>query len=162
MIEKIKDIEIAVENGAYFSALALALTLPDVCGKIAFPEERTKKDWYSKWYDKYCGSSLPTGVSKNLPVFDGKFCYCLRCSYLHSGIVDNDVPINKFSFTKNGCDFNCSVTYINSKVEKTIVCEIKKLCKLICIGVEWFIQEFENKKAIEDITISISDFHEVL
>ena len=36
MIDKIiKDIETSLENGAYLGALALALTLPDICGKAA-------------------------------------------------------------------------------------------------------------------------------
>ena len=38
MIDKIiKDIETSLENGAYLGALALALALPDICGKAAYP-----------------------------------------------------------------------------------------------------------------------------
>ncbi|EMX0193793.1 hypothetical protein AAFX88_004872 [Bacillus cereus] len=34
MLDKIKEIEIALKNKSYLSALALSLTLPDICGKL--------------------------------------------------------------------------------------------------------------------------------
>jgi hypothetical protein len=40
---------------AYLSALALTLTLPDICGKAAYPEIKTAGDRYRKWYDEQIG-----------------------------------------------------------------------------------------------------------
>ena len=34
----IEEVELNIEDGRWQSALALALTLPDICGGIAFPE----------------------------------------------------------------------------------------------------------------------------
>ena len=50
MINKlVEDINKALDNEAYFSALSLALTLPDICGKAEFPETKSGRryiDWY--------------------------------------------------------------------------------------------------------------------
>lgn len=36
LIKLVEDIERAIEHECYFSALALALTLPDICGKAEY------------------------------------------------------------------------------------------------------------------------------
>ena len=38
----LNDIKIAKDNKAYLSALALALTIPDICGKIEYKYKATK------------------------------------------------------------------------------------------------------------------------
>ena len=37
MLEKIEAIEKALDNKSFLPALALALTLPDICGQIEYP-----------------------------------------------------------------------------------------------------------------------------
>ena len=37
-LDRIREIEENIEDGRFQSALALAVTLPDICGGIAFPE----------------------------------------------------------------------------------------------------------------------------
>ena len=37
-LHRIEEVELNIEDGRWQSALALALTLPDICGGIAFPE----------------------------------------------------------------------------------------------------------------------------
>ena len=36
-LHRIEEVELNIEDGRWQSALALALTLPDICGGIAFP-----------------------------------------------------------------------------------------------------------------------------
>ena len=38
VLEKINAIRVALEKECYLPALALALTLPDICGQIEYPE----------------------------------------------------------------------------------------------------------------------------
>ena len=53
MIDKIvSDIRNAIENDCYIAALALALTLPDVCGKAEYPNAGNGKR-YKNWYIIY-------------------------------------------------------------------------------------------------------------
>ena len=45
MIKRVlEDIKIAYNNKAYFSALALTLTIPDICGKIQYKNDSNLKD----------------------------------------------------------------------------------------------------------------------
>ena len=37
-LDRIREIEENIEDGRFQSALALAVTLPDICGGIAFPD----------------------------------------------------------------------------------------------------------------------------
>ena len=37
-LDRIEEVELNIVDGRWQSALALALTLPDICGGIAFPE----------------------------------------------------------------------------------------------------------------------------
>ena len=53
MIDKlIEEINKALENELYFSALSLALTLPDICGKAEYPDKGSTSR-YQLWYDEY-------------------------------------------------------------------------------------------------------------
>jgi len=63
-----KDIKKAQGAGACYSALALALTIPDVCSQA---EGIPYWDWFDKW-------------AKNNDYFNGSHCYALRCAFLHS------------------------------------------------------------------------------
>ena len=52
---KISEIRKALKLELYNCALALALTLPDVCGKVEFPNAGVSKR-YKEWFDKYAQS----------------------------------------------------------------------------------------------------------
>jgi hypothetical protein len=69
------DMLIAVEAGAYHSALALALTIPDICGAIEYPTEPAANRRYRNWFDAWCQL-----IQSTMGAAD---CWALRCSYLH-------------------------------------------------------------------------------
>ena len=48
----IKEIKVALDNECYMVALMSALTLPDICGKSAYPQLFVGKR-YVKWCDTY-------------------------------------------------------------------------------------------------------------
>lgn len=68
--------------GAQHSALALALTLPDICGSIEYPNEGKVGVRYRNWCDTW-GRMLAVS---------GADCYALRCAYLHSGSEEFSGP----------------------------------------------------------------------
>jgi hypothetical protein len=98
MIEILDDIEKSLKAEVYRPALALALTLPDICGKIEFSEltqNGSTKQHYVKWYDENLTKyDYPEEFEERLK-FDGEKCYRLRCAYLHSGNIDG-VSIDEF------------------------------------------------------------------
>ena len=87
MIEKIEEIRISLKNGTYLSALALALTLPDICSQIEASASKGNRDLYIKWVNTHVLSGY---FDVQIPGFDeamfaGNVCYSLRCNFLHSG-----------------------------------------------------------------------------
>jgi len=87
MVDKIiKDIDISLENGAFLGALALALTLPDICGKAEFPDMKPTKR-YKKWYKKHVETILkPISPSaQDMPYLSAEVVHSLRCCFLHQG-----------------------------------------------------------------------------
>ncbi|WP_241331235.1 hypothetical protein [Burkholderia cenocepacia] len=77
----------AVAQENWYSALAIALTLPDLCAKLETPNEGSRVRyvrWYGEWVEaKY---TFHAGLERTRHVFlTGLDCYALRCSYLHEG-----------------------------------------------------------------------------
>ena len=53
MIEQlVNEINGLLRDGYPYSALGIALTLPDICGNIAYPNTKVA-DHYKKWYSEY-------------------------------------------------------------------------------------------------------------
>lgn len=75
-LHRVNEIKLNIEDGRWQSALALALTLPDICGGIAFPElvkryrdgrvmldkqknpTRDVGAQYIRWFDEYAAGFL--------------------------------------------------------------------------------------------------------
>lgn len=49
------DIERCLDNGIYMPALGMALTIPDICGKVVYPKCKVSKFSYIAWYDEFQG-----------------------------------------------------------------------------------------------------------
>lgn len=97
----ISEIEDNLKNKNYISALHLALSIPDMLGKVAFPELSSSKKRYIEWFDEnvrnisfgYLYSKEPFDVGEGFPKMSGSVCYALRCSMFHEG--DNDIIDSK-------------------------------------------------------------------
>lgn len=105
ILQLIRDIRKALENDLYFTALCSALTLPDICGKVAYPEKISSRKRYILWYDKEIGIYEKNHEDKNnMPYLSGEVIYSLRCALLHEGnpnvkndTLRNNKPIDYFS-----------------------------------------------------------------
>ena len=72
----------------FYAALAGALALPDIAGKL---DGRTggSKPRFISWFDDYILPSYTVNVGGHHHVFlSGEDCYALRCAYLHEGEFD--------------------------------------------------------------------------
>jgi len=74
-----ESIYLALENEAWYSALALALCIPDIC--IGF-EGKRGQNAYVDWFETYMPEKYH---SAEIDKLSGKNCYALRCAYLHDG-----------------------------------------------------------------------------
>lgn len=106
MLNKIiDDINQALENDCLLSALALALTLPDVCGKAEWPKNGIGQR-YIRWFDDYVGVSehctCTACQEAQMPYLSGEVVYCLRNNFLHQTTLD--VESTKIKASDNHID----------------------------------------------------------
>ena len=92
-LHRIEEVELNIEDGRWQSALALALTLPDICGGIAFPEivkryrngravldrnQRPTRDvgnQYIRWFDTYAAPFFKVSAQDISPYICGERCW---------------------------------------------------------------------------------------
>ena len=144
-LDRISEIEICLENECYISALALALTLPDICGKAEYPNKSVGKR-YIQWYDQYVGSyqKSQSPYSADMPYLSGEVVYSLRNNFLHAGnpniekekIKDELCKIDQFHLIagKSLIGDTSRVSYGKElKVEERgYVVNIRLLCMRLC------------------------------
>lgn len=117
------EIEKNIKSKAFLSALIMSLTIPDMLGKLAYPELDKVTDRYIKWFDEnvrdstfgYLYSENPLGINDFGPKMCGEVCYALRCKLFHEGVNDikdkTKARINEFVLSFADEDFvrgNCS------------------------------------------------------
>ena len=82
MINKlIDDMDNALKANCYLSALSIALILPDICGKAAYPKKLVGKR-YIKWFDENIGAYEQDTHKNSLPHLNGELVYNLRNCFL--------------------------------------------------------------------------------
>lgn len=151
----LNDIENSIKSDAYLSGLALALTLPDICGKIEKDGANNREkyiNWFDKWvYSKTYKLSENKGFTEdNFLKIDGNICYALRCCFLHAGNFDlksKGENIDRFQFcigkeNKNNGNlysymFDRSGNVINIRIQLNVV----EFLQNMIYGVKIFIKE---------------------
>ena len=183
MRETIAAIRDAVEKECWLPALALALTIPDVLGQIAYPEmvnrrgDRLVGQQYRCWFHENVEHRFADHIGYNdnwdakRPYFSADMCYKLRCEMLHSGSDDIEFEygdqeddrdyVYDFELRIHACDSFGSwwVTPHGDErvVEHVRVCiDIKTLCDALCDEAERFMQHV-NDEAIAAHSIRIVD-----
>lgn len=151
MLNRINAIDKALNDENPHAALALALTLPDICGQMEYPGQRVG-DRYIAWFDKFVA---PQYIIENKKQFDGKICYQLRCSYLHSGNTDVHKYVDNF---KLACIKGNSVQFFNSFSEdgKTIELDVKGLCYFICNAAKNYYEAATKEKIFAKYSTEIT------
>ena len=152
----INDIKKSLSEELYFSALSLALTLPDICGSVEFPNKQIHER-YIKWYDNYIGSYLKEVSDKTSPgnpYLCGEVVYNLRNCFFHNGqpgivtkkIKDESNKITKFLLfvgdSRGLQEFTISVLDMPFKA---MVVDVSYLCDLICDAALYYYNENKDR-----------------
>lgn len=136
MIYKIIDeINKCLDNECYIVALMTALTLPDICGAIEFPND-LEGARYKKWYAEHIGAYESYPRDKNMPYPSADVIYNLRCSMVHNGNPSvNCAKTNLTSFelwiTKD-MSSGGSASYCSETGERSLELGIRNICFKIC------------------------------
>lgn len=165
MLDRIEEIGRCIEAKCYYGALALALTLPDICGQIEYPQEKRVGIRYVNWFNTFvkpfCFIDSPDAPTNQ---FDGESCYALRCAFLHSGNYDlkqqkGSIDIDVFRLhidiaeKQNGV-YN-SYTFMDNKC--TVDLDLYGLCNIIVIAAKIFYEKADDKSLFDNFTSTICE-----
>ena len=142
-------VEQAVAAKNYYAALAISLTLPDVCANLETPGAKTR-DRYIAWVTKYLMSRYPKlgstlGPQRSITPED---FYALRCSYLHEGTDDLttqriQTTLKAFRFVEPGGNSTVHSNYMFGALQ----IQVDIFCRDICDGVrEWGAAKAQNQE----------------
>ena len=165
----IDDMNNALSANCYLAALSIALMLPDICGKAAYPNLKVG-DRYKAWYDEFVGKyEVPPAEEScpddtKMPYLSGEVVYSLRNSFLHQGtpniesekIKAEENKIDNFSLvieSKNKFGIYSDASGLwNGKI-RTYRVNIRRLCFIIGANASAYYKENKSKFNFFNYTI---------
>ena len=160
-----ESIKQSLENGNWYSAIAIALTIPDICAKINDGTKSNGKK-YAQWFDTYVGDNYKTNYSQSQlemvreysteqdyqnmlkgTKLSGNDCYALRCAYLHEGTGEITTQrareiLDEIKFVEPNHRMNMHGSIINNK----LVLHIDEFCQHLLSGVEIWIDNLDDEQ----------------
>jgi hypothetical protein len=154
LYEYLEDIHVALDAGAFYSALALALTIPDICGAIEFPElvgESHSGDRYRGWFDEWCGR-----LHSRMTAAD---CWAARCCYLHLaseefvGRAAKKAALSRIQFTRGKSGGVWVSEYSKSETGgKVVRIPLEDFCHDMTTSADgWLCTRFDDKQVMSDV-----------
>lgn len=160
VLRLVDEIRKSLDNDIYLSALMTALTLPDICGKAEFPNDKPAIR-YKKWYDEHIGKyeQDERTKEKDIPYESGEVIYNLRNSLIHSGNPDiNETTCNIQEFElliedkrrTSICTSAAGIIhdYDGDEVVKTtrsLCINVRQLCFKLCACAEYYYKNNKDK-----------------
>ncbi len=170
MLSLIKDIEKALQCNCLRVALGMALTLPDICGQVEYPEIKAVGERYIKWCDNYLkNQGFITIDGSGDKVIFGDMCYKLRCAYLHSGNLElnqrekDDFP--EFSLlmcNKEDRGIYCEPLHRDLQdKDLMITIDVRHLTLVLCNAAREYYEKYEDKMDFNNHHIKIDDVEKI-
>jgi hypothetical protein len=155
-VKKFTDaIRLSIKNCNWYAAIFMALTMPDICGKLEQPDKKTK-DRYIEWYNQYLLKTNTMSLfNKETVLLSGNDCYALRCSVLHEGsdvVSTQEIHeiLSKIHITTLGSHM--------IKINNILSIDVSKFCEEMCQAVEKWYDDIKN---VEIIVERISNVLEI-
>lgn len=179
-LHRVEEVEQNIEAGRWQSALALALTLPDICGGIAFPEvvkryrdgrvmldrqnnpTRDVGSQYIRWFDTYAGEFFKLTPNSDSPYICGERCWQLRCEYLHQnkGFVNEETEQGlRFHLGVNCGTSVCAMTGLELPADPMdIRIDIRQFCLRMCRAARSYYEAVHREKDFSLYHTPVLDF----
>lgn len=140
VLNAINDVEICLKNNAVFAALLVALTLPDVCGTVEYPNLGVGQR-YKKWYENYIYNIISPPSEEILPFdFTAKFAYALRCALVHQ----SNTKVAKLN-VMIPLDMGKCGMIASAGSHPPVWIEARNICRLICDCVRSYYEKNRDK-----------------
>lgn len=149
----------------WYSALTLALTLPDICGKLENPNQSSSKR-YVNWFDTYLKKKYSIDAWGEEHIFiSGKDAYALRCSYLHGG--EGEISSQRIKTLLEEFVF-LAPKFVNgeytgshcNQFNNILQLRVDLFCLDICNAVEEWVSNNCEKQRIQKIAHNMLEIHE--
>ena len=151
VLERINEIRNALNLELYDSALALALTLPDICGKVEYPREQSSKKRYTDWFINFAEPFftantiiLPGNQHADYIWLTAMECWALRCSVLHAGNYDVEgvslKQVRLHAHLRNGENYSHTVRD-SQHADWDVIC----LCNTLCDAVIKYYDNIDDR-----------------
>ncbi|QFH65064.1 hypothetical protein FR773_10120 [Leclercia adecarboxylata] len=135
----VDSIRKSIQDRNWYSAIFMALTMPDICSSIEDPYEERVGFRYRKWFNSY----LQESYKLSLIEFTAEDCYQFRCKCLHQGITRRE-GFEEFEVSET---LNGSVIHMNS-FNGVIQIQVSQFCEDMCKAVEKWILDMQDRPAI--------------
>ena len=163
----INSVRLSLQTQNWYAALTVALTLPDIAGKIDYPTNPGSRARYETWYNQYLlptytiqlpdpeqpAGSIGIVKKKDVVFMTGNDCYALRCSFLHQGMdeIANQPARNileRFIFYVPNSNNN--VNHLNFR-GNTLSLQIQLFCEEIIAAIERWLADIANDAAKQQL-----------
>lgn len=153
----IREIHMALGVNIFRPALALTLTLPDICSHITYPDIKGVGERYVRWCNEYVRDFI-----KSETYSFGDFAFALRCAVLHSGNTELEDKngkkypkvglkicsrIDNGSYVSADIKSNINNSFLNSYVRL----DVRQFCEEICIAVQKFYIDHKDNVDIQKL-----------
>lgn len=182
-LHRVEEIEWNIRDERWQSALALALTIPDICGGIAFPDlvkhyrdgrvmyDRKKNptrdvgSQYIRWFDEFAGVYFKISLEDESPYICGERCWQLRCEYLHQnkGFLNEDGEDN----VRFHLGINCGTSVCKMAEDQipsdneNIRIDIEQFCLRMCKAARSYYNAVHQEKDFSIYNTPVLDFIQV-
>lgn len=152
----INSIKQSLENRNWYAALTLALTLPDIAGKIEYPSQRSSRFRYCEWFENFILDYYTSEIGpkkKKTTFLSGRDCYALRCTYLHEG--NSEITGQSARETLNDFQFvapqeNSLIVIHNNRINDKLQLQVDIFCNDIINGINnWVKTNSDDIKKLE-------------
>jgi hypothetical protein len=142
----------ALDSSNWYAALVLALTIPDICGRLENPSMGSQARFVN-WYDRFLLTHYQSniGSSGTLHTFlDGSDCYALRCAFLHQGEFDiSDQRAKKalenFHFIAPRQGYLIHMNQVNNALQL----QVDRFCIDVCKATEQWMTSVQSNTVIQ-------------
>lgn len=152
----------AIDQRNWYAALALSLTMPDICGRLESPNQRSQKR-YVQWCDKYLTPryTSPVGPASVPHIFlNGDDCYALRCAVLHEG--SDEIVTQQARKALESFFFVAPIDGIvihNNQVGSRLQLQVDIFANDICAGVDRWIIDVSADHDIAERIAALMQIH---
>jgi hypothetical protein len=153
----------AVADENWLAATALALTMPDICGRMEHPKHGSEKR-YKAWWDKYMRERYRGGPQK-VVFLSGSDAYALRCAYVHEGggkTLDQRArqALTHFFFMAPPSKGGASVHNARAKDKGVLILQVDIFCSDIINAVGSWSKDVRTNQAVQQRLQSLLEIHD--